>query len=272
MAAMSVPPVPAALANLSVAIVCRNNQATIGRTLESVSGLAAELVAVDSGSTDGTISLLEKHGARVIRSEWKGHVATKQMALEACTQEWVLSLDSDESLQPELNRSVTDAVARNDAAIDGYEVNRKVWYRDRPLNFAWQPERRLRLVRRGKARWTGLDPHDRLELGSGRPAPLLAGDLRHDSISTFPEFLAKQAQHARTMAASMHREGQRGSYVRLLTSPSGAMLKQLIVKQAWRDGWAGWLAAGSTAAASLMKHIALLELSRADNQDLTVSK
>ena len=92
---------------LSVAIVCRNNDATIGRTLESVAGLAAEVVAVDSGSTDGTIPLLERHGARVIRSDWKGHVATKQMALEACVQEWVLCIDSDESLQPDLKRAVS---------------------------------------------------------------------------------------------------------------------------------------------------------------------
>src|SRR5690606_18481587 len=84
----------AATLPLSVAIVCRNNERTIGRTLESVRGMAAEIVAVDSGSTDGTIDLLEQAGARVIRSEWLGHVKTKQMALEACSQEWVLCLDS----------------------------------------------------------------------------------------------------------------------------------------------------------------------------------
>ena len=71
---------------LSVAIVCKDNAPTIGRTLGSVHGLGAEIVAVDSGSADGTIGLLEGAGARVIRTEWKGHVATKQMALEACTQ------------------------------------------------------------------------------------------------------------------------------------------------------------------------------------------
>src|SRR5690606_38535587 len=82
---------------LSVAIVCRDNIGTIGRTVESVSGLADEIVAVDSGSTDGTIELLEAAGARVLHTDWKGHVATKQMALEACGREWILCLDSDES-------------------------------------------------------------------------------------------------------------------------------------------------------------------------------
>ncbi len=245
---------------LSVAIVCKNSDATIGRALDSVAALSPEIIAVDSGSVDGTIGLLEKHGARVIRTEWRGHVATKQMALEACTGAWVLSLDSDESLEPDLQRAVAETVGR-DGGADAYEVNRKVFYRGRPLNFAWQPEHRLRLVRRGMARWAGMDPHDKLELLSGTPG-LLRGDLRHDTIPSFGEFLAKQAVHARTMAQSMIREGHRGSLMKLVTSPPGAFLKQLMVKQAWRDGWPGWLAAASTAAATLMKHASLIELSR----------
>jgi glycosyltransferase involved in cell wall biosynthesis len=252
-----------------VAIICRDNEATIGRTLESVAGLATEIVAVDSGSTDGTLDLLEQHRARIVRTDWRGHVATKQMALDACRQPWILSLDSDESLTPPLRESIHRELAGGGPRVDAYRVNRKVYYQGRPLNHVWQPEHRLRLVRQARARWTGLDPHDRLELlaacgGSTVVPPLLKGDLRHDSIGTFPEFLAKQAVHARTMAASMAAEGARGSYGRLVTSPPGAFLKQLVLKQAWRDGWPGWLAAGSTAAATLMKHIALIELTRGE--------
>jgi hypothetical protein len=250
--------------SLSVSIVCRNNEATIGRTLASVAGLAGEVVAVDSGSTDGTIPLLERHNARVIRSAWLGHVRTKQLALEACAGDWILCLDSDESLEPDLRASVDRAIARQEPA--GYLVNRKVYYRDRPLDYAWQPEHRLRLVRRGAAAWTGLDPHDRLELLAGPTRqgslPVLSGTLRHDSISTFSDFLAKQAGHARTMAESLHREGRRGSILALVGSPPGAFLKQIVLKRAFMDGWPGWLAAASTAAATLMKHAALLELSR----------
>ncbi|MEX2219167.1 MAG: glycosyltransferase family 2 protein [Phycisphaerales bacterium] len=254
---------------LSIATVCKDSGATIGRMLDSVAGLGSEVVAVDSGSADGTIGVLERAGAAVIRSPWLGHIATKQKALEACTQPWVLALDSDESLTPELRRSIEGALRADDPAIGGYTINRKVYYRGRPLNFAWQPEPRLRLIRRTRAAWTGLDPHDRLELlptvalGRGTVIGRLAGDLRHDSIASFADFLAKQASHARAMARSLHAAGERGSVVKLVTSPAGALLKQLIIKQAWRDGWPGWLAAGSTAAATLMKHICLVELSRA---------
>lgn len=255
---------------LSVSIVCKNNEATIGRTLESVAGLASEIVAVDSGSTDGTIALLEKHGARVIRSPWLGFVKTKQLALEACTQDWILCLDSDESIDSILASGLQTLPTITEEEYAGFEVNRKVFYRDRPLNHAWQPEWRLRLVRRGKARWAGLDPHDRLELTDRRTwcDRAFEGHIRHDSISTWAEFFAKQAQHARTMAQSMHREGARPSYFRLMTSPAGAFLKQIVLKQAWRDGWPGWLAAVSTASGSLMKHAILFELANTENPDL----
>ncbi len=248
---------------LSIAIVCRSNAATIGRTLESVAGLADEIVAVDSGSTDGTIELLERHNARVIRSPWLGHVKTKQMALDACGGEWVLCLDSDESLDAALTAAIRRVMSDDDPTIAAAAVNRKVYYRDRQLNHAWQPEWRVRLVRRGRYRWGGLDPHDAMEPvpGAGGREVRLAGTLRHDSISTFAEFLAKQAEHARTMAESLHRAGRRGSVLRLMTSPPGAFFKQIVLKQAWRDGWPGWLAAASSAAGALMKHAVLIEMS-----------
>ncbi|MDX9912301.1 MAG: glycosyltransferase family 2 protein [Phycisphaerales bacterium] len=257
-------------AELSIAIVCKNNADTIGKVLASIKGLAGEVVAVDSGSTDGTIEMLKAAGARVVHSAWLGHVKTKQLALESCRQEWALCLDSDEPVMPDLRGSIEGLLAENPARVVGARVNRKVWYcpgerggtNGRFLEHAWQPEWRLRLVRRARARWTGLDPHDKLEVdttGGGKIIDL-AGTLRHDSFSTFAEQLAKEAQYARMMGQSLFDNGRRGSAWRAITSPPGAFLKQMVLKQAWRDGTPGWLAAFSTAASTLMKHVVLLEL------------
>lgn len=251
---------------LSVAIVCKNSAATIGRTLDSVKGLASEIVAVDSGSTDATISMLEAVGARIIRSEWLGHVKTKQKALEAAAegQPWVLSLDSDESLELSLAASVRAAVTKNDPGVDGYTLNRKVYYDGRFLNYAWQPERRLRLVRAGRARWQGIDPHDQLVLTDPNRKPgRLDGDLRHDSFVTFEEQLRKQVGYAKLMAAELVERGEGGgfgTYWAILTSPSMSFLKQMVIKRAFMDGWAGWLAASATAQQALMKHAMILEM------------
>ncbi len=252
---------------LSVATVCKNNRDTMSRVLESVAGLATEIVAVDSGSTDGTLDLLREHGVHIIETEWKGHIATKQMALEACSQPWVLHLDSDEPVEPDLAASIRALIEQDDDAVGGARVNRKVWYRGRFLNHVWQPEWRLRLVRQrdiqsGRAKWGGLDPHDKLYLDAdtGRVEDL-HGTLRHESFETFAEHLAKQIALSRIAADSMYAAGKRGSRWRLLVSPPGAFMKQIIAKQGWRDGRAGWLAAGSSAAGALMKHMMLLERS-----------
>jgi glycosyltransferase involved in cell wall biosynthesis len=254
---------------LSIATVCKNNRQTMARVLESVKGLAeagAEIVAIDSGSTDGTLELLADAGARVIETQWKGHIATKQLALEACTQSWILHLDSDEPVEPDLAEAIRDFVVRDDDTIAGARVNRKVWYQGRFLNHVWQPEWRLRLVRKrdvesGRARWGGMDPHDALLVDpqAGRIVDL-PGTLRHESFESFAEHLASQLNLSRIAAESMHRAGRRGSRSRLFVSPPGAFLKQIVFKQGWRDGRAGWLAAGSAAAGALMKHMILLEL------------
>lgn len=253
---------------LSVAIVCCNNERTLGRVLDSVRGVAREIVAVDSGSSDGSIAMLERAGARVVRQAWLGFVKQKQFALERCVQPWTLHLDSDESLTPELRRSIERALTAAPAGLDGYEVNRVTWYAGRPLRRAWQPEWRLRLVRTDAARWAGLDPHDRMELTRpGGVSGRLRGALRHDSISTIDAFLAKQAAHGRVAAESALAEGRSTSTARLVTSPAGAWLKQVVARGAWRDGWRGWVAAGAAASASFMKHAAMLERQRAGDAE-----
>ncbi|MEO1009171.1 MAG: glycosyltransferase family 2 protein [Planctomycetota bacterium] len=251
---------------LSVCIVCKNNAGTIGRTLESVRGLGKEIVAIDSGSTDGTLEILADHGCRVVETEWLGYVRTKQFGLERCAQPWVLSLDSDESLEPELRRSIEALDLVHEEGPTGYRVNRKVWYRGRFFEHAWQPEWRLRLVRRERYRWQGLDPHDELrpvDPGQTREADL-AGDLRHASFASFAELMRKHAGHAELTARSLHAAGKRASPLKLALSPASAFVREVIVRRGFLDGRRGWAAAGAMAAYTFMKYVCLLELQDAD--------
>ncbi|MCA9278981.1 MAG: glycosyltransferase family 2 protein [Phycisphaeraceae bacterium] len=250
--------------NLSVSLACKNNEATIGRTLDSVRGFAQEIVAADSGSTDGTLALLEDAGAKVVHTPWLGYVKTKQLALDACTSAWVLALDSDESLNQELRDSIKRVIESNEPGVNAGTLNRVVYFRDKPLRHVWQPEWRRRLILRGTHQFGGLDPHDKLDglPGISVKGVKLSGELRHDSITTFADFFAKQASHARRMALSMQAEGRRGSYIRLVGSPVGSMFKQLVLKRGFLDGYPGWLAAASTSIGTMMKHAILIELDR----------
>lgn len=253
---------------LSIALTCKNSQGVLPRLLASVTPLAKEIIAVDSGSTDQTLSLLENAGAKVIHSPWLGYVKTKQIAIDACSQPWVLLLDSDESVEPELARSLQRVLAQPPANTPpGYMINRVVFYRDKPLRHAWQPEWRLRLFQRGMGHQAGIDPHDYVELRApGQPptrvAPKLTGILRHDSFATFAEQLEKQNRYAKIMATQLAQQGRTSSTSRLVISTAGAFIKQLILRRAFLDGTPGILAAAASAHQALAKHAMLMELSK----------
>ena len=149
---------------LSVAIITLNEQENLPRCLRSVQELASEIIVIDSGSTDGTADVAHQFGALFEVHPWQGHVAQKNIALQRCTQPWVLCLDADEELSPELALSLRRLFEAGDPRAHGYWVNRFNFYLGQWIRHAWYPEWRLRLGRRQSARWGGLDPHDKLEV------------------------------------------------------------------------------------------------------------
>ncbi len=256
---------------LSFVLVCKNNEKLIGRTLETIAPLArefgGEVIALDNGSTDGTLQKLAEFGARVVPTQWMGYIKTKQAALEASRSEWTFCIDSDESLENALVIEIRKALNSPPPGVVAFRVNRKMWYRGAWLNFAWQPEWRVRLVRRGVAIWGGIDPHDKLDvlpnLGAVADLPRWAV-MRHDSMEGVATFLTRQVQHSRLSAEGIYARGGRSSHVRMVTSACGAFLKQIVLKQAFRDGWRGWVAAMCMGIASGMKHAILIELQNSE--------
>lgn len=148
---------------LSVAIVSHNEEANLGRTLESVKW-ADEIVVVDSGSTDRTCEIAREHGARVILEPWRGYVAQKQYAIDLCTKDWVLLLDADEEVSAGLAQEIRAAIA-DPGAVTGYRLPRKNLFLGRWIRHGgFYPDPKLRLFRRTHGFVTGHDPHDRCEL------------------------------------------------------------------------------------------------------------
>ena len=172
----------------------------------------------------------------------------------------------DEILFGALALAIREALAKDDPAVAGYEVNRKIFYAGRLLNYAWQPEWRFRLIRTGWARWSADRVHESLDLTeehAGAKIGRLAGDLRHDALPSVAEHLRRQIDYAELGAADLMARGRRGTVASLIVSPLNAWLKQMVRRQAWRDGWRGCSAASISACATMMKHLALLEQSRA---------
>ena len=242
---------------LSVALITLNEEANLLRCLESLRGLASEIVVIDSGSTDRTGEIARRFGARFRFESWQGHVAQKNLALLGCTQPWVLCLDADEAVSPELADAIRAVFAAESPQPDGFWINRRTFYLGQWVRHAWNPEWRLRLVRREKAQWTGRDPHDRLAV-AGATAKL-KGDLLHYSYADLQGHLERTLRYARTSADSLAQAGCRCRWYHLAISPWLALSKRLILKQGFRDGWRGWIIAYSAFLSVLAKYAFLRE-------------
>lgn len=227
---------------LSVAVITLNEEKNLPRCLESVRDLASEIVVIDSGSTDRTREVAESFGARFEVQPWKGYVAQKNVALQRCTQPWVLNLDADEAVSPELASAFRNLLSGKEVRENGFEINRLNFYCGAWIRHAWYPEWRLRLARREAARWMGGDVHERLEV-SGTTGKL-TGDLWHYPYSSLMDHFQKSLKYAGLAADSYAREGGTWPWHRAVFSPWLAFLKVLILKSGWRDGWRGWAIAG----------------------------
>src|SRR6185503_13180980 len=175
------------LMNVSVVIITRNEEANLGATLESVAW-AAERIVLDSGSTDGTLDVARKHGAAVFHEDWKGYAEQKNSALAKANSGWVLSLDADEQVSPELAASIQTALKVPNSGVDGYFIARRNLFLGRWIRRGgFYPDRKLRLFRRGKGRFTARVVHETLQVDG--PTAVLDGDLVHNAYPTLTGYI-----------------------------------------------------------------------------------
>jgi len=243
---------------LSVAMISFDEEDTIRKTIEAVREIASEIVVVDSHSTDRTREIARELGARVFEEDWKGHIAQKNSALGKCSEPWILALDCDELVSPGLRDSIVAAV--NDPSADGYLVNRRTVYLGRTLRHMWQPDWKLRLVRRGaKPVWGGYDPHDSLSI-EGTTAKLGGGFLEHYSYRDLDDHFRRLVGYARIAAQSYHARGKRSGAGKIVLSPLAGVFKSYILRGGFLDGMPGLIAAASKCAYILFKYCFLWEL------------
>lgn len=247
---------------LSVAVITYNEERNIERCLASVRGLADEIVVVDSGSTDRTSAMASASGARVIVHPFEGHIQQKNFAITQCRHEWVLSLDADEALTPELTASIRNALSA--PAYHGYEMNRLTNYCGSWIRHGgWYPDRKVRLFRKDKGAWTGINPHDRYELSDPSAAlGRLKGDLLHYSYRSVSDHLKQIDYFTGISATELYRAGKRTSLWRLVVAPPFRFIRDYVLKGGWMDGVHGFVIAALSSTAVLVKYVKLRHLDR----------
>jgi glycosyltransferase involved in cell wall biosynthesis len=249
--------IPGNAAGLSVAIISFNEEANIARCVEAVQAIADEIVIVDSFSTDGTVNIAEAMGARVYSETWKGHTAQKNSALEKCTGAWILSVDCDEVVSPELRESIRRVLADAGAGADGYRVNRKTFFLGKWIEHAWYPDWKLRLIRHGSGRWGGIDPHDTLIVSGS--IGTLDGDLRHYSFRDLRDCLERQVRYSLIGSDSYYQNGRRATLAKLVLSPLHSFFKHYVIKRGFLDGRRGLIVSALSGISVFFKYLLLWE-------------
>ena len=239
---------------LSLVVITKNEADRIEACLRSVP-FATERLVLDCGSTDGTPEVAERAGARVVRTDWPGHVAQKNRGLDLAAGPWVLSLDADERLSADAGRELEAALAAPGDAV-GFSFPRLSTWLGRPIRHGkWYPDRKLRCVLRGRARWSGDDPHDRL-VAEG-PVKPLRGDILHAPYRDLGEHLDTIARYARISARSMAERGVRARRRDVVLRPPLHFVDAYLLRRGFLDGTPGFALASLGASHVLAKWLLL---------------
>lgn len=220
---------------LSAVIITLDCASQLAASLDSLA-FCDEIVVVDSGSTDGTVELAQRRGARVIHKEWLGFGPQKQFAVGQASHDWVLCLDSDERVTPELRAGIERTLAA--PATHAYEFPRCNRFMGRYLRYGeGYPDWSLRLFDRRHARWSDDAVHERV-IADG-PVGRIAGDLLHDSAETLEKYLDKQERYTTLAAQEQFEAGKRASLARMFLSPLVRFVKFYFFRLGILDGWPG---------------------------------
>jgi glycosyltransferase involved in cell wall biosynthesis len=244
---------------LSAVIITFNEERNIARCIDSLSGLAEEILVVDSFSTDKTREICQEKGAKVIQNKFEGHIQQKNFALQQANNEWVLSLDADEALSDELKKSIT--IILQSPRQKGYRFNRLTNYCGKWVRFCgWYPDTKLRLVNRHYARWQGINPHDRLDVTDGSSVGFLQGDLLHYSYYTKEDHYKQIEYFGRIAANEAFKNGKRVNFSTLLGKVIAQFIKSYFLKLGIFDGLTGLKISYRSAYATYRKYQMLSQL------------
>ncbi len=238
---------------LSVVIITYNEARNIGRCIHSVKSIADEVVVLDSYSSDDTVAVATALGAVVEQHTFYGYTTQKNRAIQLASHNFILSLDADEALSPELSAAI--AKAKTDPEGYAYRMNRCNWYMGRFIRHGlWYPDRKIRLFDRRDGYCGGLNPHDRIELRDSVPVRHLPGDLLHYTYHTPEEYIERNEEVSRTAAQSLFDNGIKRSKFKIILSPLWAFVNGYLLRLGFLDGRRGWTIALHCARQCYMKY------------------
>jgi glycosyltransferase involved in cell wall biosynthesis len=248
---------------LAVCLIAQNEQDNLPRVLQSVQGIADEIIVVDSGSTDRTQEIAREFGTKVFVRPFTNHADQKNYAASLASLDWIFLLDADEELSDKLKESVR-RWKQQAPEFDVYEMARLTWYLGAWVHHSrWYPDWQRRIYHRDKARFSGVI-HSALQF-SGRPGRL-RGDLLHYTIRTFPEHEAKLEKYTTAIAKEMFDQGKRSWRAGMWLAAPWSWIHHFFLGAGFLDGYRGALIAQMAARGVRLKFKKLGKLVEAERQ------
>jgi len=247
---------------LSAVIITFNEERNIAQCLQSLVGVADEIIVVDSFSTDQTKTLCNKFNVTFIEQKFLGYIEQKNFALAQASYNHVVSLDGDEALSESLQKSIIKLKAN--WQYDGYYANRFNNFCGQWIKHSdWYPNKKLRVFDRRKAEWQGINPHDTVQLfDSNATIGHLKGDILHQTYQTYSEFNQKTEYFSTIAAQAYFNKGKRAPLWKIIINPTWAFFKSYFLRLGVLDGFNGFVICVQTANITFLKYSKLRELHR----------
>ena len=218
---------------ISATIITFNEERNVARAIESLR-CADEILVVDSYSTDRTVEIAEKHGARVVENAWPGYAAQKNFAAGQAAHDWILSIDADEAFSELLEAEIWQ-VKKNGPRHDAYTMPRLAQYLGKwILHAGWYPDRKVRLYDRRKAKWVGDYVHESVQVEGAVGA--LDANLLHFTCQSLSEHLKTMDRYTTLAAEQLVEQKAHIGWTQLLFNPAWTFLNTLVVKRGYLDG------------------------------------
>ncbi len=226
---------------ISVVIIALNEEKRLEPALKSVQGVASEVVVVDGGSTDGTVRLAKKYTDKVFERTWTNFADQKNFANSKAAGPWILSLDADERVSPELKEEIL-ALKAGEPSCAGFSIPRQVRYLGRWIRHSgWYPDRKVRLFRADRARWEGDYVHEELVFSGllGR----LAAPIHHFTYAGIADHVARINRFSDLGAQKLYAKGRKCRIIHLVGWPAGRFIRSYVLKLGVLDGFPGFVIA-----------------------------
>jgi len=241
---------------LSLVVVTLNEEANIERCLRSVP-FASDVVVVDSFSTDRTAEIAQKLGASVIQEKWRGYGPQKAFAVSKAKNDWVLSLDADEALSPELQQEIQAKFASLNPKV-GYEIPRKSYHLGRWIHHGgWYPDAQLRLFNRQHSQWSQDALHEKVQVKS---KARLQSDMLHWVFEDLSDQVLTNDKYSSLGAGNLAKAGKEFSLLKLIFKPWTKFVECYFLKLGFLDGLPGFIIAVGAAYSIFLRHAKLWEM------------